>query len=205
MTTIQPPLQQDPTLLGQTILIFAGPDFEDRELFYPLYRFKEAGANVSVAGIGEASYKGKYGVPVSVDLQAEAALKQAQTKPWDAVIVPGGWAPDKIRMNQAALDIVKASLNANKIVASICHGGWVLSSANVLKGRVVTSYCAIKDDMTHAGAQWRDDAVVIDADNHAGQGTLITSRTPDDLPAFCAAIVQQLIQNAVTTRAAVQA
>src|SRR5271170_4410411 len=139
--------EQNMELKDKQVLIFAGPDFEDRELFYPLYRFLEAGAIVKIAGLGERTYKGKYGVPVEVDGSCEDFAKQS----FDIVIVPGGWAPDKIRMNQAALDIVRKAVKAGAAVAAICHGGWVLASADVIEGKQVTSYKAIKDDMIHAG------------------------------------------------------
>jgi protease I len=161
-------------LRGKQVLILAGPDFEDRELFYPLYRFQEAGATVKVAGIGERNYKGKYGVPIEVDGSAE----EFQSKNWDAVIIPGGWAPDKIRANQAALAIVQKAMKQGNVVAAICHAGWVLTSADVVKGKTVTSFENIKHDLIHAGATWVDKEVVVD-------GNLVTSRKPADLPAFC--------------------
>jgi protease I len=177
-------------LTGCRVLILAGPDFEDRELFYPLLRFREAGATVQVAGLGQPQYKGKAGLLIDVDGPCEAFVGQR----WDAVVVPGGWAPDKIRMNAAALQLVQDTMARSEgLVAAICHGGWVLASAGVLQGRRVTSYKAIQDDMTHAGAAWIDAEVVVDGDPARRQGgVLVTSRTPDDLPAFCRAIVQQL-------------
>lgn len=175
-------------LKGKNVLIFAAPNFEDRELFYPLYRFLEAGATVKVAGIGEKHYQGKYGVPVQVDGQTQDFINQN----WDIVVVPGGWAPDKIRMNQPALDIVRKTLQAGNIVAAICHGGWVLASAGVVKGKTVTSYPAIKDDLINAGAKWVDREAVED-------GGIITSRTPDDLPAF----LREIIRVASASKAAV--
>lgn len=161
-------------LSGQKVLIIAGPQFEDRELFYPLYRFKEAGAEVKVAGIGEEEYTGKYGVPIEVDGQCEDFIG---TK-WDLVIVPGGWAPDKIRANDAALELVRATLKNKGCVASICHGPWVLASADVVKGVKLTSYKNIRHDLINAGANWVDEEVVVDSN-------IVTSRTPADLPAFC--------------------
>lgn len=168
-------------LQGKKAIIFAGPKFEDRELFYPLIRLQEAGATVKVAGIGEKMYEGKYGCPIEVDGQCEDYVSEK----WDAVIVPGGWAPDKIRANQAALDIVKKAMKEGAVVAAICHAGWVLTSADVVRGKKLTSYKNIKDDLVNAGADWADLEVVVD-DN------LITSRTPADLPAFCREIVRAL-------------
>ncbi len=157
----------------------AGPAFEDRELYYPLYRFREEGATVKIAGIGENSYVGKYGIPVDVDGQCEQFLNQK----WDIALVPGGWAPDKIRMNEAALEIVRRTLKDSRVVAAICHGPWVLASADVIKGKTVTSYKAIKDDLVHAGGKWVDREVV--EDSH-----IVTARMPDDLPAFCKEIIR---------------
>lgn len=166
-------------LRGKSVLIFAGPDFEDRELMYPYYRFLEAGASVKIAGIGEKSYKGKYGIPIEVDGQCEDFLKQR----FDIVVVPGGWAPDKIRANEAALQIVRNTDKHGGVVAAICHGGWVLASANVVKDRKVTSYKNIKDDLIHAGANWVDQEVCVDKN-------IVSSRMPSDLPAFCREIIK---------------
>jgi protease I len=167
-----------PTHANLSALIFAGPDFEDRELFVPYYRCLEAGMTVTVAGLGEAVYKGKYGVSIETQGRYEDFLNQD----WDLIIIPGGWAPDKIRMNSAALSLVQKAVQRNKPVAAICHAGWVLASAKVVQGKRVTSYKAIKDDLIHAGATWVDEPVVVD-------GCLITSRTPDDLPAFMVAVM----------------
>lgn len=166
-------------LKGKQVLIFAGPDYEDSELHYPLMRFREAGADVKVAGIGDKVYKGKKGNSIDVDGQCEDYVKNN----WDIVVVPGGWAPDKIRMNEAALEIVRKAAKNGAVVSAICHAGWVLVSADVINGKKVTSYKAIKDDMVNAGATWVNEEVVVD-------GNIVTSRTPDDLPAFCRAIIQ---------------
>ncbi len=174
-------------LKGKKVLIIAGPDFEDRELFYPQLRLTEAGATVKIAGIGERTYKGKYGMPIEVNAQCEElAFKES----FDCVIIPGGWAPDKIRANHAALEIVRHTMKEGGVVASICHGPWVLASADVIRGKNVTSYKNIKDDLVHAGANWSDNEVVVD-------GNLVTSRTPADLPAFCREIVKLLTKTAV--------
>lgn len=167
-------------LSGKKVLLIAGPAYEDRELFYPYYRCLEAGADVKVAGIGEKQYTGKYGVPIEVDGSAEEFARQK----WDAVIVPGGWAPDKIRANEAALEIIRNTIKQGGVVASICHGPWVLASADVIKGKKVTSYKNIRHDLINAGANWVDQEVVID-------GNIVTSRTPADLPAFMKAVIKQ--------------
>ena len=176
-------------LSGKKVLIFAGPDFEDRELFYPLYRFQEAGATVKVAGIGEKSYKGKYGVPIEVNGSCEDFVKEN----FDVVIVPGGWAPDKIRANEAALEIVRKANRDGAVIGAICHAGWVLASADVIKGRKVTSYKNIKHDMVNAGAEWVDQEVVVD-------GNMITSRTPADLPAFSRELVKACAREKVASK-----
>ncbi len=173
---------------GKKVLIFAGPDFEDRELLYPYYRFQEGGAEVKIAGLGDKTYKGKYGLPVETDGRYEEFVNQT----WDAIVVPGGWAPDKIRMNEAALEIIRKAMKAQVQipVGVICHGGWVLASADVVNGRKLTSYPAIKHDLIHAGATWEDAAVVVD-------GNLVTSRTPADIPAFSRELCKLLIRSAI--------
>jgi protease I len=168
-------------LSGKKILILVGPDFEDREVFYPLYRFIEAGATVKVAGLGEKAYKGKYGITIEVDGTCAEMAKQN----YDCVVVPGGWAPDKIRADENALEIVRKTVKNGGVVASICHGGWVLASADVVNGKTVTSFENIKHDLIHAGAKWVDREVVVDAG-------LVTSRKPADLPAFCRETIKLL-------------
>lgn len=175
-------------LAGKKVLIFAGPDFEDRELFYPLYRFLEAGAQVVVAGIGEKQYKGKYGVPIDVTGNSQEFLKES----FDAIIVPGGWAPDKIRAHEPALEIVKKAAREGAVIGAICHAGWVLASADVIRGKKVTSYKNIKHDMINAGANWVDEEVVVD-------GNFVTSRTPADLPAFSRELINALKKVRVST------
>lgn len=173
-------------LKGKKVLIIAGPDFEDRELFYPQLRLVEAGATVKIAGIGEKSYKGKYGIPVEVNAQCEELAFET----FDCVIIPGGWAPDKIRANHAALEIVRHTVKNGGVIASICHGPWVLASADVVRGKKLTSYKNIKDDLVNAGATWVDEEVVVD-------GNLVTSRNPGDLPAFCRELVKLMTRTTV--------
>ncbi len=156
-------------------------DFQDLEVMYPYYRMKEAGAEVVVIGVEAREYKGKHGYPI------KAAKKSSDVKAddLDGLIVPGGWAPDYLRRDPATVRLVKDVFDQKKPVAAICHAGWVLVSAKVLDGRKATSFFAIKDDMINAGALWEDREVVVDQN-------LVTSRQPDDLPAFCRAFIERL-------------
>jgi len=147
--------------------------FQDLEALYPYLRLKEAGHEAIAAGCGEASYTGKYGYPIAVDAQ----VTDLRANELAGVVIPGGWAPDKLRLHEPVLDLVRALSEQGKVVAAICHAGWVLASAGICEGREMTSYVAIKDDLVHAGASWVDRDVVRD-------GNLITSRKPGDLPAF---------------------
>ncbi|MBI2659949.1 type 1 glutamine amidotransferase [Candidatus Woesearchaeota archaeon] len=168
-------------LTNKKVIILAESIYEDLELWYPKLRLIEEGAKVIVAGTGEKTYKGKNGYPLEVD----GNVKDFETKDFDAVIVPGGFAPDKLRRHKEVLDFVKQMHDAGKVVAAICHGPWVLVSAGILKGKKVTCVNAIKDDIANAGAQYFDKEVVVD-------GNIITSRKPDDLPAFCREIIKAL-------------
>ena len=170
------------SLKGKRIAILAENLYQEMELWVPYYRLKEEGAEVKVVGAGGAtSYASKHGYPVNVDAQAEAV----SAVEFDAVIVPGGYAPDLMRRHEAMVRLVREAAQHGKVVAAICHAGWMLASADVVRGKDVTSFFSIKDDMVHAGARWVDREVVVD-------GTLITSRKPDDLPAFCREIVRAL-------------
>lgn len=169
-------------LQGKRIAILAENMYQEMELWVPYYRLKEEGADVKVVGAGGAkSYTSKHGYPVSVDVQAD----QVKAVEFDAVIVPGGYAPDMMRRHASMVGLVREATQQGKVVAAICHAGWMLVSAGVLNGRKATSFFSIKDDLVAAGAKWVDEEVVVD-------GNLITSRTPDDLPAFCRAIVTAL-------------
>ncbi len=170
------------SLSGKRIAMLAEADFEDLELWYPTIRMREAGAEVVIVGSGSSdTYLGKHGLPVEVDIY----IDQARVEDFDAVIIPGGWAPDRLRRYPAVLAFVKGIDETGKIVAAICHGGWVPASAGILKGKTMTCVVAIKDDVINAGAKYVDQAVVVD-DN------LITSRTPADLPDFCREIIKAL-------------
>jgi protease I len=169
-------------LAGKRIAILAENMYQEMELWVPYYRFREEGAEVKIVGAGGAkSYASKHGYPVSVDVQAD----QVKAVEFDAVIVPGGYAPDMMRRHSAMVALVREAAQQGKVVAAICHAGWMLVSAGILKGKRATSFFSIKDDLVAAGATWVDEEVVVD-------GTLITSRKPDDLPAFCRAIVGAL-------------
>jgi protease I len=170
-------------LTGKRVLIFAGPLFEDIELLYPLYRFREEGAEVVVAGLGDREYLGKKGHPVDVDTDVELV----SSGEFDAVLIPGGYLPDHLRRSEKVLEIVREAFDAGKLVAAICHGPWVPVSAGILKGKRATSFWSIRDDVANAGAEWVDQEVVVDEN-------LITSRQPADLGAFCRAIIDALIR-----------
>jgi protease I len=169
-------------LQGKRIAILAEDHYEDLELWYPLLRMREAGARVTVVGMpGVEAYHSKHDYPVEVD----AAANAVSADDFDAVIVPGGYAPDRMRRHPPMLDLVKGIFERGGIVAMICHAGWVPISAGIVKGKRVTSVSAIKDDLVNAGAEWVNQEVVQD-------GNLISSRGPDDLPAFCRAMIAAL-------------
>src|SRR5437868_2746339 len=169
------------SLKGKTVLFFAGPLYEDLELWYPKIRLEEEGAATVVAGTGEKSYQGKRGYPVNVD----AAVDEITSSEFDGLVIPGGYAPDIMRRSQKLLQLTREIYQAGKPVAFICHAGWVPISAGIVKGKRGTSVGAIKDDLVNAGLIWEDSPVVVD-------GNLISSRTPADLPVFCKAIIEQL-------------
>lgn len=170
------------SLAGKRVAILAENLYQELEVWYPLLRLKEEGAEVVVVGSGSATeHTSKLGYPVAVDLTAD----QVKAADFDAVIIPGGYAPDIMRRYPAMVQFVRDMGQQGKVVAAICHGGWLLASAEIIAGRTVTSFFAIKDDLVHAGANYVDAEVVVD-------GNIITSRKPEDLPAFCRAIIQAL-------------
>lgn len=171
----------DMELKGKRIAVLAEDYYQELELWYPLLRMREAGAEVVVVGPEETEYHSKLGYPVTADVAAYAVSADE----FDAVIVPGGYAPDRMRRCQSMLDLVRGVFERGGVVAAICHAGWVPISANIAEGKRVTSFFAIKDDWVNAGAEWVDQEVVQD-------GNLITSRTPADLPAFCRTIIAYL-------------
>ena len=171
------------TLEGKKVAILAENGYEELELWYPYYRMIEEGATEVLIVSGTSNkYVGKKGnYPVIVDKN----INEVDSKEFDALIIPGGWAPDNLRRHQKIIDFTREIFEQNKTVAAICHAGSLLVSANVLNGKTATCFMAIKDDMINAGINFVDEAVVID-------GNLVTSRTPQDLPAFCKGIITTL-------------
>jgi protease I len=169
-------------LIQRNVLILAADDFEDMELLYPLHRLIEEGVAVTVAGLDDHPVRGKKGYgPLPVD----TTVDQVAEPSFDALVIPGGYAPDKLRRSDVVLDLVRAFDTAGKPIAFICHAGWVPISARIIKGRRATSVGAIRDDMVNAGADWVDEAAVVD-------GNLISARTPDDLGPWMKALLTAL-------------
>ncbi len=164
------------------ILAFVGDLYEDLELWYPKIRLEEAGHEAVLAGEqAHRTYVGKKGIPCRSDV----ALDEVDPEAFDALLVPGGYMPDRLRRRPAALEIVRRMDAARKPIAFICHAGWILISAGVLQGRRATSTPSIRDDMVNAGCLWSDEALVIDEN-------LISSRNPGDLHRFARALVDHL-------------
>jgi protease I len=171
-----------PELSDTHVVILAADDFEDSELLYPLHRLREEQAHVTLASLGGRAVTGKKGHgPVAVD----AATDDIRADDFDAVVIPGGYAPDKLRRDTHVLDLVRAFDRVAKPIAFICHAGWVPISAGIVKGRRATSVGAIRDDMVNAGVDWVDEAAVVD-------GNLISARTPDDLGPWMRALLDAL-------------
>jgi protease I len=167
------------TLAGKNILIFVGDDYEDLELWYPKLRLIEAGAKVVVAGPeAQKRYLGKNGYPCLSD----AAIDSMQSRDFHGVILVGGWMPDKLRRSDTVKSLIREFANSNKLVAAVCHGGWMAISAGVYRGVKVTGSPGIKDDLVNAGALWEDASVIVD--RH-----FVSSRKPDDLPDFMEGIL----------------
>ena len=169
-------------LKGKKIIILIEEMFNVFEFWYPYYRLKEEGAAVTVVGSGSAEvYTGKPGTQAKADTTAD----QVSSENYDGIIIHGGYAPDMMRRYPAMVNLVRDFYHADKLVAAICHAGWMLASAGILSDRTATSFFAIKDDMINAGAKWVDQEVVVD-------GKLVTSRVPDDLPAFMRTVIETL-------------
>src|SRR5437667_4726869 len=168
--------------------------YQELEVWYPVYRLREAGCKVAlVAPEAGQSYPSKLGYPAKSD----KAIADVSADDFDAVIVPGGFAPDFIRRTEAMIRFVSAMAEQGKVVAAICHGPWVLCSTQALKGRKATCFFAIKDDVINAGAKYVDAEVIRD-------GNIITSRKPDDLPAFMQTVIQAVKETKPARAAAVR-
>ncbi|MBI2297516.1 MAG: type 1 glutamine amidotransferase [Armatimonadetes bacterium] len=163
-----------PDLAGLRIASLVDAQFEDLEMWYPTYLLRSAAVEVPLVG-PEAGreYFGKHGVPAVADLDYSALDPAA----FHGVLIPGGWAPDRIRREARVLDFVRALDQQGKLVAHICHAGWVVASAGICRGRRMTSTPGIKDDLIHAGAEWVDEETVIDRN-------MVSARRPGDLPAY---------------------
>ncbi|OGP58436.1 MAG: protease [Deltaproteobacteria bacterium RBG_13_52_11b] len=169
-------------LKGKKVIVLVDDLYQELELWVPYYRLQEEGAEVTVVGSGEGrTCTSKLGYPVTVAKEA----KEIDASRFDGVVIPGGYAPDLMRRHPEMVKIVKDAYEKGKVVAAICHAGWMLASAGILKGKKVTGFFSIKDDLIHAGGNYVDAEVVRD-------GNLITSRKPDDLPAFCRELVEAL-------------
>ena len=165
----------------RSVLFFVANWYEDLELWYPKIRLEEEGMTTVVAGLGEKTYQGKRGYPITVDTSVDEVL----ARDFDGLVIPGGYAPDILRRSAKVLSLTREIYEAGKPVAFICHAGWVPISAGIVRGRRGTSVGAIKDDLVNAGMLWEDSSVVVD-------GNLISSRTPADLPVFCKALIKAL-------------
>lgn len=174
-----------PTIQGKKIAVLVEKLYEDLELWYPALRLREAGCDVKIVGpkAGEV-YPSKHGYPAKSDLSAD----EVDAEDFDGLIIPGGYSPDHMRRHKSMVDFVSNAMRLEKVVASICHGPWMLCSARCLKGRKLTSFIAVRDDVENAGGIWQDAACVRD-------GNLVTSRTPDDLPMFMKGIIESLSES----------
>ncbi len=167
---------------GKTVAILVEDFYQELEVWYPLLRLREAGVEAFTVGLqAGVTYKSKLGYPV----KAERGITSIAPAELNAVVIPGGWAPDYMRRHESFVTLVREMNALGRPIAAICHGGWLLCSAGVLRGRRATSFFSIKDDMINAGALYQDRSVVVD-------GNLITSRTPEDLPDFCRALLHAL-------------
>lgn len=170
-------------LAGNRVVILVEEDFEDSELMEPMRAMKDAGARVFIVGSGsKKSYKGKRG---TATITADTTADKVTADEFDALIIPGGYAPDKMRLHQPMIDLVRKAHDEGKIIAAVCHGPQLLISADIVRGRRITSCPSVAVDLKNAGAIWVDEPVVRD-------GNIITSRKPADLPKFSKTIIEAL-------------
>jgi protease I len=167
---------------GKKIGVLVEEFYQELEVWYPLLRLREAGAETFTIGIEPGRiYKSKLGYPV----KADRGINDLSPTDVDALVIPGGWAPDHMRRHPSYVNLVREMNALGKIIAAICHAGWMLCSAGIVHNRRATCFFSIKDDLINAGAHYVDEPVVVD-------GNLITSRVPDDLPEFCRALLRAL-------------
>jgi protease I len=170
-------------LSGRNIGMLVGPEYEDLEFWVPYMRMKEEGAQVVVIGVkGGVGYKSKSG---GLTVQSDIGADQASAASLDALLVPGGWAPDKLRRDEHILRLVREMQAGGKILGFICHAGWVAASAGICRGRQVTGSLGIKDDMRNAGALWVDQPAF-------QEGNLVWGRVVEDIPDYCRVLIQAL-------------
>lgn len=168
-------------LVGKRIAVLLADMYQELEFWYPYLRLKEEGAEVVAVGPEAKEYRSKLGYPA----RAELSASQAQAQHFDGVMIPGGYAPDYMRRSAELVAFVRELAQTGKVVAAICHGGWMLCSADVVRGKRVTSFFSIRDDLVNAGADWVDEPVVKD-------WNLITARAPSDLPQFLREVISAL-------------
>jgi protease I len=169
-------------LNNKKIAIFVAKMFEDIELLYPYYRMIEEGAEVHLVGSERGHiYDGKHGISVKTDI----SIYEIKAEDYDCLIIPGGFGPDYMRRDYKFIEFTKKMNNANKWIAAICHGPWILASAEIINGKKITGFISIRDDLRHAGARVVEQDVVVD-------GNIITSRSPQDLPSFARTIIQHM-------------
>ena len=176
-------------LSGKRVAVLVDNYYQELEVWYPLLRMREADAEVFTVGPeAGATYKSKLGYPV----KADRAIADVGADDFDALVIPGGWAPDHMRRNPLFALLIADADQVGKPIGAICHGAWMLCSAGILKGRRATAFFSIKDDVVNAGADYLDEEVVVD-------GNLITSRIPNDLPAFCRAMISAIESASVSS------
>ncbi|MDP2309991.1 MAG: type 1 glutamine amidotransferase domain-containing protein [Pseudomonadota bacterium] len=167
--------------MPDTVLVLVAPEFDDLEVWYPRLRLEEAGYTVRFAGLGEDEYRGRGGLTCTAD----GTVADFPVYDLAGVVIPGGWAPDRLRRDPEVLEHLRTLDQLGRMIACICHGGWVLISAGLVRGRRLTSTAGIRDDLVNAGAHWTQAPVVIDRN-------LVTSRLARDLPAFGLAMIEVL-------------
>ena len=170
------------SLVGKQVAVLIEQQYQEMEVWYPVYRLRDEGCKVLLVGPEAGkTYPSKLGYPAKADV----AAKDVTASQFAAIVIPGGFCPDYIRRNEAMMKLVRDAHDQQKPLAAICHGPWVLCSTTALKGRRATCFHSIKDDLVNAGAMYVNEEVVVD-------GHVITSRTPDDLPAFVRAIIRAM-------------